>query len=93
MYELATPEVQRAKTARRRAQKLCATPAWANQDHILFFYEIAKLLSERTGVPRHVDHIVPLRHRKVCGLHCAENLQVLPATTNLIKGNRSWPNQ
>jgi hypothetical protein len=38
-----------------------------------------------TNFDWHVDHIVPLNHKKACGLHNAHNLQVVPAIWNLAK--------
>jgi hypothetical protein len=36
----------------------------------------------------HVDHELPLRGRRVSGLHVHTNLRVLPAEDNFRKGNR-----
>lgn len=80
-----------AVAAKRKAAKLAATPSWANQAYIALFYELARLESERIGVKVHVDHIVPLKSSKVCGLHCEHNLQLMVASANLKKSNRVWP--
>lgn len=82
---------ERAKVAMRRAARLQATPEWADGTAILAFYAEANRLSIETGVVHHVDHIVPLTSKTVCGLHCEFNLQVLPGVENLRKHNREWP--
>jgi len=77
--------------ARYRASKLQASPSWANQDLIRAFYVEANRLSEETGIKHHVDHIHPLQHKLVCGLHVEQNLQILTAEANLRKSNRFIP--
>jgi hypothetical protein len=52
---------------------------------------MAKLDEIKTGRKVHVDHIVPLNHRLVCGLHCEHNLQLLFSEENIKKSNRHWP--
>jgi len=80
-----------AKTVRYTAKKLQATPKWLTKEQhkqIEAFYWLAKLQYELTDTKYHVDHIVPLKGKTVCGLHVPWNLQVIEATANISKGNR-----
>lgn len=54
-------------------------------------YKLRDMRTKATGVKWHVDHIVPLQSELVQGLHCGYNLQLLPASHNIAKGNRWWP--
>lgn len=82
-----------AYQAKRRAGKLRATPVWANQFYISEAYHLAKLRTEMTGFEWHVDHLVPLKSKYVCGLHVEYNLSVIPGSENIAKGNRYWPDR
>jgi hypothetical protein len=81
----------RVYRSRRKALKLNATPAWADPDAIRARYAEGARLTNETGIKHHVDHIVPLQSKLVCGLHCEANLQVLTETDNCSKNNRLWP--
>jgi len=48
----------------------------------------AQLLSIDTGVKHEVDHIIPLVHHKVCGLHVPSNVQILTKAANRQKASR-----
>lgn len=85
------PDKCNAQTAKRRATKLNATPAWADPFLIREAYSLARLRTKVFGFKWHVDHIVPLQSKKVCGLHVENNLRVIPAINNRRKSNTSWP--
>jgi len=80
-----------AASAKRRAVSQKATPQWANEFFIQEMYDLARRRSASTNISWHVDHIVPLKHELVCGLHCENNLQVVTAKFNMQKQNHFWP--
>lgn len=75
------PKLCRLYNAKRRAAKLRCTPKWVDQNEIREFY-----LACPNGMQ--VDHIVPLQHTLVCGLHVIWNLQYLTDSDNASKGNK-----
>jgi hypothetical protein len=80
-----------AREAKRRSSKLNATPIWLTEAHIeqikQIYWHCADLKSV-TGEQYHVDHIIPLRGKNVCGLHAPWNLQILPSDVNIRKSNK-----
>lgn len=92
-YARQSPAKENAKGNRRRAAQLQATPAWASPALILAFYEEAYQLSIQTGIVYHVDHMVPLQSKHVCGLHTHDNLCVMVGSDNISKSNRHWPDK
>jgi hypothetical protein len=66
-------------------------PPWASAWQIRMFYAVAAQRRCVTGTEWSVDHLVPIEHPLVCGLHCASNLQVVPLLDNIRKSNNWWP--
>lgn len=87
-YRATNPGKKNALSRRRRISKLRRTPTWADLSRIRSIYERAAQMTRETGVRMHVDHVVPLQGEKVSGLHVHENLRIIPAIDNSLKGNR-----
>ncbi len=68
----------------RQAKMIQAIPPWLTAEQL---NDIKKFYQNRPD-GHHVDHIVPLRGKNVCGLHVSWNLQYLPADENLKKSNK-----
>ncbi len=77
-----------SRNSKHRANKINATPSWGDEETIKEVYRESQRLTKETGVIHHVDHIVPLNGKNVCGLHWEGNLQILTQTQNLSKGNK-----
>lgn len=79
-----TPMGRALKSTNRRLRKVDQRQAqvpWADMKKIAKIYQDAK----EQGM--HVDHIIPLKHPLVCGLHCEFNLQLLTPEANMAKRN------
>jgi hypothetical protein len=88
-WAILNPHKRRAALAKYEISKQKRTPKWLTKEHyeeIENFYWHAQDLKRVTGYMYHVDHIVPLNGKNVCGLHVPWNLQVLPYDINLSKG-------
>ena len=74
----------------RQTRKINAMPGWVNRFFVSEIYHLASLRSKYTGIHWEVDHIVPLMSKLVCGLHCEQNLRIIPRAENMRKSNRVW---
>lgn len=84
-WRRANPAAALVQVNKRRALRINACVAWADNRKILAIYAEAKA----NGFT--VDHIIPLNNPLVCGLHVPENMQLLTASENSAKGNRFIP--
>lgn len=90
-YHKAHPDRAMAQLRARQAGLRTASVGWRNDFFISEAYDLARRRSESTGFKWEVDHIVPLRSPLVCGLHCEQNIAVIPKRDNIAKSNKFWP--
>jgi len=93
-YQADNPHKMLARKTKYRASQLQATPPWlTSQDRtdIEDFFLAARMFRIYTGQEYHVDHVVPLQGKTVCGLHVPWNLAVIEEVENKTKSNRHWP--
>lgn len=86
-----SPFLNRFYRSERRAFEKRAVPSWSSKEMVKKLHAKAVELKRETGIDWHVDHIVPLKSKLVCGLHWHGNMQLLPASVNQSKSNRLWP--
>jgi len=90
-YRQSNPGKINDRNNRRRVNQLRSTPNWLDtfdRLYIRHLYIQAKELEKIDGVKYHVDHIIPLQGKTVCGLHVPWNLQLLEASINCSKSNK-----
>lgn len=78
------PEREASTQAARRVL-FKSIPSWGDKALTEIVYAKARAYGFE------VDHIVPLKHPLVCGLHVWANLQLLDRNLNRTKKNRTWP--
>jgi hypothetical protein len=80
-WRLKNPALVKANKAKRRAIKKQAMPSWISKESFVTIYK---------NCPENmqVDHIIPLKHKDVCGLHVPWNMQYLSKFDNFRKNNR-----
>lgn len=79
------------KQAKAKHAQQLQTPLFAKSKEqakkISTVYKLSKRLNEKLNVVHNVDHVIPLRHKLISGLHCAENLHVITAHDNMSSCN------
>jgi len=75
--------------ARRRCRIIDAFDETANQQKINKIYCEAKRLTEETGIPHEVDHIIPISKG---GKHHEDNLQIITMSENRKKHTKIMEN-
>lgn len=88
---MANPEPAKAAAEKRRAARIQRTVPWSDDEKMNEIYRASREISEITGVPHDVDHVMPMQGRGVSGLHHQDNLLIVPRSVNASKSNKFEP--
>ena len=81
-------EYQLDYNSRLRKTRKTATPFWTSTEAIEHIHRECKRLSQSMRMNFEVTYIIPLKHKTVCGLHTAENMEVSSISHRNLKGRR-----
>jgi len=84
----ANPHKRAAYSRSRFARVRKAIPPWFDKESVDKIYSASTWISLASGIKHHVDHVIPIVSNVVCGLHCADNLQIITALENRSKSNK-----
>lgn len=87
-YRKSNPGYYREYQSLRTRYVQQAKPSWLSEWEEFFISEFYDLAVKRK---LHVDHIIPIKHPLVCGLHVPWNMQLLTPMQNFSKSNKFNP--
>jgi 5-methylcytosine-specific restriction endonuclease McrA len=87
-YKSQNPHLAAEHTMKRLIKKKQGSLDNYDKKSVEIIYKTCTKISKETGVKHNVDHIIPLTHELVCGLHVPWNLQILTKSENVIKKNK-----
>jgi hypothetical protein len=79
---------KKAFAKRRRLVKLARVATREGSEKIRRMTLESQIRTLDTGIKYEVDHIIPIVHEKVCGLHVPANVQILTKKQNRAKASR-----
>lgn len=84
-YRKANPHYYNEYASLRSRNVKQAKPNWLSESEQ---YQIEELYKQASRHGLEVDHIIPIKHKLVCGLHVPWNMQLLTRSENAKKSNK-----
>lgn len=85
------PDIRAEHYRRKFLKKKNSVPVWfSTKDklYISWLYSVQRVVKRTSNLKLHIDHIVPLNGKTVCGLHYFNNLRLITEKENMSKYNK-----